>query len=234
MSVRLGLAKVAGLVAGTALIGGGAVHIAEKASSNKPQYVKHAKAHKAPVRKRVVTRTVVVQKDCCTRTVTRTAMVPMPPPGLPAADLTPNTPAPAPSPLSAERARGYYSNWGFGGGYIGGFFGGTSGNVIVVNSSGSTTGSTSTTGGTTTSTTGGTTTSTTGGTTTTTTGGTTTTTTGGTTTTTGGTTTTTTGGTTSTSTTGGTQVPAPPMLLLFGGAAGAMFARRRKGKAQAA
>jgi hypothetical protein len=55
-----GFAKVAGLVAGTALMGGGAVHVAEKASSNKPQYVKHAKApvRKAAVRTQVVTKQV--------------------------------------------------------------------------------------------------------------------------------------------------------------------------------
>jgi hypothetical protein len=123
MSVRLGLAKVAGLVAGTALIGGGAVHVAEKASSNKPQYVKHAKApvRKAAVRTQVVTKQVVVQQACCAKTTTKTAMVPMPP-GLPPADLAPSRLGARAQPAFGPTCAGLLQQLGLCGGYIGGGF----------------------------------------------------------------------------------------------------------------
>jgi hypothetical protein len=76
MSVRLGLAKVATVVAGTALIGGGAVHYAEKSSSENPQYVKHAKvAPAAPERAKhpMASHSHAAEK---------VAMVPMPQPGV--------------------------------------------------------------------------------------------------------------------------------------------------------
>ena len=54
MSVRMAIAKLSAAVAGGALIGGGAVHVAEPPARN-PQYVKHVKQPKA---RRVVKRTV--------------------------------------------------------------------------------------------------------------------------------------------------------------------------------
>ncbi|MBV1689668.1 hypothetical protein KRR38_18760 [Novosphingobium sp. G106] len=52
MSVRMAIAKLSAAVAGGALIGGGAVHVAEPPAKN-PQYVKHVKQAKA---RRVVKR----------------------------------------------------------------------------------------------------------------------------------------------------------------------------------
>jgi hypothetical protein len=49
MSVRVGIAKLAMVIAGGALVSGGAVHVAEKMAAGKPQYVKHAKQAKPPV-----------------------------------------------------------------------------------------------------------------------------------------------------------------------------------------
>ena len=43
MSVRMAIVKLAALGAAGAVIGGGAVHMAEKAKEGAPQYIKHAK-----------------------------------------------------------------------------------------------------------------------------------------------------------------------------------------------
>ena len=48
MSIRTALAKLSVAAAGGALVGGGAVHVAEKPSTSRPQYVKHVKAAAAP------------------------------------------------------------------------------------------------------------------------------------------------------------------------------------------
>jgi len=82
MSVRLGLAKVATIVAGTALIGGGAVHYAEKASSENPQYVKHAKAAPAAPER-------VKHPMAAHHAASQVAMVPMPQPGVPDPQIEP-------------------------------------------------------------------------------------------------------------------------------------------------
>ena len=56
MSVRMALAKLSAFAAGGALIGGGAVHVAETPAA-KPQYVKHAKGDKrVKTQRRVVRR----------------------------------------------------------------------------------------------------------------------------------------------------------------------------------
>ena len=45
-TVRTAVLKLAAVGAGAALVGGGAVHVAEKAHEGKPQYVKHEKRAK--------------------------------------------------------------------------------------------------------------------------------------------------------------------------------------------
>ena len=50
MSVRTAIVKLAATAAGGALLGGGAVHVAESPKTTNPQYVKHAKV--SPVAKR--------------------------------------------------------------------------------------------------------------------------------------------------------------------------------------
>lgn len=96
MSVRMAIVKLSGVVAGGALIGGGAVHVAEKPATTKPEYVKHAKAPvhkeaKAPLRERakrvVKTATCKIEHNCPAKQ--ELAVVPLPAPAWP-------TPAPAP------------------------------------------------------------------------------------------------------------------------------------------
>jgi hypothetical protein len=91
MSVRLGLAKVATLVAGTALIGGGAVHYAEKNSDKAPQYVKHPKAHPAPHTAQADPVAAHRHKSNLSgqAPAQQVAMVPMPTPGTPYAHVAP-------------------------------------------------------------------------------------------------------------------------------------------------
>jgi hypothetical protein len=149
MSVRLGLAKVAALVAGTALVGGGAVHVAEKIKAGAPHYVKHAKTPakvqpRKPAPKPIVKKTIV---QCCHTPAPKMAMVPMPPPGLPPADFAPATPTPTPTDSGKREHGGSDGGWG---GYWGGFFGPIGGTPYVyggTTSSGSTSGGHTTTGG---------------------------------------------------------------------------------------
>ena len=100
MSVRLGIAKVAAIVAGTALVGGGAVHVAEKVASSHPQYVKHAKAHPAAthteVRVHHTVKTVTHTTTCCQQPEGQPGVVPMPIPGVPTAPYTAADVPPAP------------------------------------------------------------------------------------------------------------------------------------------
>lgn len=80
-TVRTAVLKLAAVGAGAALVGGGAVHVAEKAHEGKPQYVKHDK------------RTKLVKQDqpvpprpapCCA-TDKRVAVAPLAPPPVEAA-----------------------------------------------------------------------------------------------------------------------------------------------------
>ena len=90
MSVRMAIVKLSAVVAGGALIGGGAVHMAEKAATGKPQYVKHAKApvhhhaKRAPIRAKA---TAVASTTCKTTKCQpheELAVVPLPAPNIPA------------------------------------------------------------------------------------------------------------------------------------------------------
>ena len=60
MSVRMALVKLSALAAGGAVVGGGAVHVAE-APAAKVQYVKQAKAAPARVAKRKIVRTAAAE-----------------------------------------------------------------------------------------------------------------------------------------------------------------------------
>ena len=98
MSVRMAIVKLSAVVAGGALIGGGAVHMAEKAATGKAQYVKHAKAPakapahhhiKAPVRAKAKE---VVSTECKTTKCQpheELAVVPLPAPAVPAMQAPP-------------------------------------------------------------------------------------------------------------------------------------------------
>ena len=93
MSVRMALAKLCACAAGGAILGGGAVHVAEN-PPQRPAFVKHAKMIKAPQRYARVkpvkryrqrrVRTACVVKSPGTTTTTRTitypgAAMPLPP-----------------------------------------------------------------------------------------------------------------------------------------------------------
>jgi hypothetical protein len=240
-TVRTAILKLAALAAGGALIGGGAVHVAEKAAKGKPQYVKHAKkpvarvVHRAPPRPMPVSyrpvcppgdTLIVIDK----RTGTEYRAAPYPKsgpldyvceePGRTATAALP-LPPPADNPPPVEHRiveREVLVDHGFppyGGGFFGGFFGGSTGGVIIVPStSSSTSGSTSgSTGGSTSTSTSG---STSGSTSTSSSTSTSTSTSGS-----------TSGSTSTSSTSSGTPVPAPPMLVLFGAAAAALVGRRK-------
>ena len=67
MSVRMGIAKLAMVVAGGALVSGGAVHVAEKMKAGTPIYVKHPKvAVRKPVHHARVVHVATRRKaPCC-------------------------------------------------------------------------------------------------------------------------------------------------------------------------
>jgi len=73
MSVRMALTKLAAFAAGGAVIGGGAVHVAEAPASS-VTYVKHAKTAQAPVRYRKAKRVAAAPRKVkrIRRVVTRT------------------------------------------------------------------------------------------------------------------------------------------------------------------
>ena len=76
MSVRMALAKLCACACGGAIVGGGAVHVAERPAA---KHVVRRTVHHAPVRKKVVTKT---QTACAPATVTVTsqgAPIPLPP-----------------------------------------------------------------------------------------------------------------------------------------------------------
>ena len=127
----MALTKLAAFAAGGAVIGGGAVHVAE-APASKVTYVKHAKQAAAPVRHHAVKRVAQSQPrkvKRVRRVVTRTyscaqpeqpqmAMMPAYAPQLPA------QPMPESGGGSAPVIIGGSGGFGFGGGFFGGFFGG--------------------------------------------------------------------------------------------------------------
>src|SRR3990167_379600 len=90
MSVRMALAKLAAVAAGGALVGGGAVHVAEPQAevveykSAKPQALRYVKeqprAHRAIPKRTKRIRRVIEEQDCCEEQV---AMIPIPLPQLP-------------------------------------------------------------------------------------------------------------------------------------------------------
>ena len=87
MSVKTALAKLAAAAAGGALLGGGAVHVAEPQSadvttykSSKPVYTKHAKRVVLETPKKVKRIRRVIEDDACEESCTpQMAMVPIPP-----------------------------------------------------------------------------------------------------------------------------------------------------------
>ena len=100
MSVRMAIVKLSAVVAGGALIGGGAVHMAEKVAAGKAHYVKHAKAPAHHLAKKATARakaTEVAAASCQTVNCLPhedLAVVPMPAPNLP--------PQAEPAPPAAE------------------------------------------------------------------------------------------------------------------------------------
>src|SRR5688500_8621708 len=161
MSVRMALAKRCACTCGGAIIGGGAVHVAEN-PPQRPSFVKRAKAatmvkqaprryaRVKPIKRHRRVRTACVVKTPGTTTTTRTitypGAMPMPLPPLP--------------PMAGSTGGGVTvigGSGGFGGGFgggffSGGFFGGSSGNAIFTASTSTSTGgsggsSTSTSGG---------------------------------------------------------------------------------------
>lgn len=91
MSVRMAIVKLAALGAAGALIGGGAVHMAEQAKEGPVQYVKHARA--AIHSWRHVTTTTT--RECPPAPEQSAALVPQTPPDEAQAD---NAPPPPPLP----------------------------------------------------------------------------------------------------------------------------------------
>ena len=157
MSVRMALVKLAAFAAGGAVLGGGAVHVAE-APAAQTTYVKHAKrvvtapvrhhaSRKAPrlataaPRKTRKIRRVVTRSYSCAQPQQQMAMVPMLP-------QLPQQPMPEGGSGGQTVIVGGSGGGGFGGGFFGGFFGGSSGggggSVVISSTS---TGSTSTSGG---------------------------------------------------------------------------------------
>ena len=212
MSVRMALAKLCACTCGGAIIGGGAVHVAE----NPPQrasFVKQARMIKQAPRRyarvKAVKRHRRVRTACVVRTpgtTTTTRTITYPGGGMP-------MPLPPLPPMAGSSGGGVTvigGSGGFGGGFFsGGFFGGSSGNAIFTASTSTSTGGSST-------------------------GGSSTSTSGGSTSTSGGSTSTSSGGSSTSSSTGGHDVPAPPMLVLFGLAAAALVGRRKLAMAKAA
>ncbi|MBS0255576.1 MAG: hypothetical protein JSS36_10340, partial [Proteobacteria bacterium] len=173
-TVRTALIKLAAVGAGAALVGGGAVHVAQKMREGKPEYVKHPKVVKHVVirhKPRLVHQVITCEKPfiltpdkmacqlvcdppaqvsgdgkACLVPEVRMAAVPLPPPPVPAASPTAG---PLIAPGEADHPVRVADNggWGgWGGGYFGSFFGLGGGGVIVVSSGGSTgSGGTSTT-----------------------------------------------------------------------------------------
>src|SRR4051812_17788560 len=127
MSVRMALAKLCACTCGGAIIGGGAMHVAENPPS-RPALVRHAKG--APVRyakvkpvKRVrrVTRTACVVTRPASTVTTRTYAYPAPLPPPPEVVAVGG----GGTPVIIGGSGGY--GGGFGGGFFsGGFFGGSS------------------------------------------------------------------------------------------------------------
>ncbi len=97
MSLRTAIAKLSICAAGGALIGGGAVHVAESPATAHPQYIKHEKRvavkqphhatrlvmHTEPRRIKRVRR--IVKRTMCCEQGPQMAMVPMPAPMMPSA-----------------------------------------------------------------------------------------------------------------------------------------------------
>lgn len=135
-TVRTAILKLAAIGAGAALVGGGAVHVAEKAAQGKPQYVKHAKVAKVrPVAHRPRAKETTVATAPCCQPVEQMAAVPLPPPPAPAAALPP----PPPEERVETRTRVVHEDLydhGFGGGFFNGFFGGSTGGYYVASSGG--------------------------------------------------------------------------------------------------
>src|SRR3954471_13196282 len=140
MSVRMALAKLCACTAGGAILGGGAVHVAEN-PPQRPALVHHSKVAAAP---RVAVRTVkrvrrVVRTACVVRQpgrtiVTRTFAYP-PAPMAPPPPIEVVSGGGAPPPIIVGGSGGGF----FGGGFFsGGFFGGGStGNVFFTASTSS-------------------------------------------------------------------------------------------------
>ena len=127
MSVKMALAKLCACTCGGAIIGGGAVHVAEN-PPERPQLVRHAKAKTKPVRyakakpkkvkrARRMARTECVVRQPATTTTTRTitypGMAPMPIPPLPPAEVVSGGGAPA-----VVIGGGGGPGFGFGGGFL--------------------------------------------------------------------------------------------------------------------
>jgi hypothetical protein len=83
-TVRTAVLKLAAVGAGAALVGGGAVHVAEKAHEGKPQYVKHEKRVKLVRQAEPVPPRPEPRAPCCAPDK-RVAVAPLPPPPAPEA-----------------------------------------------------------------------------------------------------------------------------------------------------
>src|SRR5688572_3096179 len=122
MSVRMALAKLSAFAASGALIGGGAVHVAE-APAAQVRYAKHAKQAK-PARRPVV-RAAPRKTHRIRRVVERTttcapqeaAPVPLPAPYIPPPPMMSSSGGGGPVVIGGGPIGG------FGGGFFGGFFG---------------------------------------------------------------------------------------------------------------
>ncbi|MGN6499428.1 MAG: hypothetical protein ACTHKM_04695, partial [Tsuneonella sp.] len=188
MSVRMALAKLSATAAGTALLAGGAVHMAETQAANttnikstKPvKYIKHKPVAHRHIPKKVHRQRRIVRRVVeCQPAAPGAPYVPAAPAGAgagygaeecPPAYQIAMAPVPVPVPPPAVPFSGGGGGvtvvggsgglGGFGGGFFGGFFGGggSSGGNVVVTST--STGSTSTSGGSTSTSTGGSSTST--------------------------------------------------------------------------
>ena len=154
MSIRMALAKLSALAATGAMVGGGAVHVAEPSAKDKG-YVKHLKQ----VKQKPVQRTVIARAQPRTvkrmRKIVRTETnrvcapqqdalmaVPLPAPFLP--QLPSSSGGSSGAVLIGGGPIGGFGGGGFFGGFFGGSSGGGGGSVVVSSTS---TGSTSTSGG---------------------------------------------------------------------------------------
>src|SRR5688572_30264162 len=159
MSVRMALAKLCACTCGGAIIGGGAVHVAENPPP-RPAFVKHAKAKTVRQRPRARVKTKVrrIARTTCVVTqpggtvTTRTFAYPPPIPPLPPVQVASSSGGVPVAVIGGSG--GFGSGRGFGSGFFSGSFvgGSSSGNNVFTASTSTSTGgstgsSTSTSGG---------------------------------------------------------------------------------------